>query len=263
MASNLSHKERYEKCYDPQKMKERYFTPESAFYNDTIVQNFNNFIKLFSSGDVKGDSLIALSYGPHIYYTLPACEYFNKITFACSDDKSIQEVQKWLKNEPDALDSSRIIKKICELQGCGDTWTEKKHMLQNKVKTVLKHDSTNRNPLSPVIYPQADCLVLAHYLEHFVTDEKSYCEALKNVSSLLKTGGHLIMSACLEATFFMCGDFKFPIFCLYEGFLKDALKGAGYVILEDYIYHRVAESQYDILDHKYVVVLKARKEREL
>ncbi|XP_078496145.1 nicotinamide N-methyltransferase-like [Lissotriton helveticus] len=262
MASNLNLNELYERFYDPQKMKERYFTPESAFFDDTVVQMFSNYIKLFSSGCVKGDSLIGLSYGPHIYYTLPACEYFNKITFACSEDKSIQEIQKWLKNEPDALDSSRIIKKICELQGSGDTWVEKEHMLKRKVQQLLKHDVMSSNPLSPIIHPQADCLVLAHCLEHFVTDKKTYCEALKNVSSLLKPGGTLIMSALLEATFYTCGDFKFPVLCLDDDFLKDAIKGAGYVIQENYIYLRVAESLYDVVDHKYIFHLKACKERE-
>ncbi|XP_078496142.1 nicotinamide N-methyltransferase-like [Lissotriton helveticus] len=263
MASSSSLKELHERCHDIRKMKGRYLEAESALFDDVVIKLFSNLIKIYSSGDVKGDSLIGLSYGPYIYYTLPACDYFNEITFACSDDNSIQEIQKWLKNEPDALNWSHLIKKICELQGSGDTWTEKEHMLQRKVKGVLKHDVLNCNPLSPVIHPQADCLFLAQCLEHFVTDKKSYCEALKNVSSLLKTGGHLIMSAVLEATFYMCGDFKFPVLCMDEDFLKDALKGAGYVIQESYIHLRKNESLYDITDFKYLIVIKALKEREM
>ncbi|XP_078496146.1 nicotinamide N-methyltransferase-like [Lissotriton helveticus] len=263
MASNLSLNELYERFYDSGPMKGIYLVEESGFFEDFILNTFSNFSKIYSSGEVKGDSLVALSYGPYIHYTLPAFEYFNEITFACADHKSIQEIQKWLKNEPDAVNSSHTIKMICELQGSGDTWTEKEQMLRRKVTRVLKHDVTSCNPLCSVNLPQADCLLLTHCLEHFVTDKKSYCEALKNVSSLLKTGGYLIMSAALEATFYMCGDFKFPIFCLDEDFLKDALKGAGYVIEEYYIFNRKTECLYDILDHKYIVILKARKEREM
>ncbi|XP_078496380.1 nicotinamide N-methyltransferase-like [Lissotriton helveticus] len=261
MASNMNLNELHERFYDPQKMKESYLVQESAFFEDTILKMFSNFINIYSTADVKGDSLIGLSFGPYIYYTLPACEYFNEITFACADDNSIQKIQKWLKKEPDALDWSHIIKKICELQGSGETWNEKECMLKRKVKRVLKHDVTSSNPLSPVILPQADCLLLAHCLEHFVTDKKSFCEALKNISSLLKTGGHLIMSAMLEATFYMCGDFKFPIFYMNEDFLKDALIEAGYDIQEEYIYLRKTESLYDVTDYKYFVVLKAHKTR--
>ncbi|KAJ1196360.1 hypothetical protein NDU88_000231 [Pleurodeles waltl] len=235
----------------------------TAAFKGQAAQHIELGLAAEKKGDVKGDSLIGLSYGPHIYYTLPACEYFNEITFACADDKSIQETQKWLKNEPDAMDWSQIIKMICELQGSGETWIEKQHMLQRKVKRVLEHDVMSSNPFSPITHPKADCLLLAHCIEHFVTDKKSYCDALKNVSSLLKSGGHLIMSAVLGATFYMCGDVKFPVLCMEEAFLKDALRGAGYVIQEDHMYLRKTESLYDMTDYKYGIILKACKEREM
>ncbi|KAJ1196427.1 hypothetical protein NDU88_000298 [Pleurodeles waltl] len=216
-----------------------------------------------NQGDVKGDSLTALCLGPYLQYILPLCNYFNEITFACADDKSIQEIKKWLKNEPDIMDYSHAMKMICELQGRGETLPEVEQMLRKKIRTVLECDVTSRNPLSPVIHPQADCLLLVHCLEHFVTNKKSYCEALKNVSSLVKPGGHLLMITKFCATFFMCGDFRFPIFCLEEGFLKDALKGAGYVIEEDHIYPRKTQSLFDVADFQYFAVLKARKVREI
>ncbi|XP_069065043.1 nicotinamide N-methyltransferase-like [Pleurodeles waltl] len=259
MASSIDLKELYERFYDPRKIGEIYLTPESTFFDDTITQMISNLIKIYSSGDVKGDSLIALSCGHYIHCTVPACEYFNEITFACADGKSIQEIQKWLKNEPDAMDYGQTIKEICKLQGCGETWIEKQHMLQRKLKTVLECDVTSRNPLSPVIHPQADCLLLVHCLENHVTDEKSYCEALTNVSSLLKPGGHLVMCATLEATFYMCVDFKFPLFCMDVSFLKDALTKAGYVIEEDHILPRKVDCLYDVTDYKSFIVLKARK----
>ncbi|XP_069062026.1 nicotinamide N-methyltransferase-like [Pleurodeles waltl] len=259
MASSIDLKELYERFYDPRKIREIYFTPESTFYDDSFTQTFSNLIKIYASGDVKGDSLICLSCGHHIYYALPACEYFNEITFACADGRSIQEIQRWLKNEPDAIDYGETIKEICKLQGCGETWIEKQHMLQTKIKTVLMCDVTSRNPLSPVIHPQADCLLLVHCLENLVTDEKSYCEALTNVSSLLKPGGYLVMCAPLEATFYMCGDFKFPLFCMDASLLKDALTKAGYVIEEDYILNRKVDCLHDVTDYKCAIVLKARK----
>ncbi|XP_078496147.1 nicotinamide N-methyltransferase-like [Lissotriton helveticus] len=263
MATTTSIKELHECFSDTLKTKERYLVSKSDFFDDTITDMFSNFCKIYSSGDVKGDTMIGLSCGPYIYYTLPACKHFNEIIYACSDDKSIQEVKKWLKNEPDAIDWSDAIKKICELQGTGETWIESQDMLQKKVKEVLKCDVTDSNPLSPVTLPQADCLLLAHCLEHFVPDKKSYCEALANVATLLKPGGTLVMSACIEATFYMVGDFKFPILCIDEDFLEEALPKAGFVIDEVNIFHRKAYSLYSIADFKRNVVLKAHKKREM
>ncbi|XP_078496164.1 nicotinamide N-methyltransferase-like [Lissotriton helveticus] len=256
-------KEHHEKFYTAKVFRENFLRQGSSFFENGVAEIFSHFIKIVSSGDVKGENLIVLSFGPFVYFTLPICDNFNEITFACADDNSIQEMQKWLKNEPDALDWSHIMKMICELQGCGEKWIEKQDMLKTKVKPVLKHDVTSCNPLSPVIHPPADCLLLVHCLEHFVTDEKSYCKALNNVSTLLKTGGLLIMTAVLQTTFYMCGDFKFPLLWLEEDFLKDAIKGAGYVIEEFHIYRRHSEKLYDITDYKYIAFLKAHKEREM
>ncbi|KAJ1196435.1 hypothetical protein NDU88_000306 [Pleurodeles waltl] len=263
MAATASLKELHEHFSDMQKAKERYLVTKSAFFDDTITDMFSKFIKIYSSGEVKGDTLIGLCCGAYIYYTLPACKYFNKIIYACSDDKSIQETQKWLKNEPNAIDWSDAIKKISELQGNGEMWKENQCMLQGKVQKVIRCDVTSSNPLSPITEPQADCLLLAHCLEHFVTDKKSYTDALKNVSTLLKPGGHLVMSACLEATFYMVGDFKFPILFMDDGFVKDALTKAGYVIDDVHIFYRKADSLYDIADYKGVIVLKAHKKTEM
>ncbi|XP_078496158.1 nicotinamide N-methyltransferase-like [Lissotriton helveticus] len=263
MACTMNPKELHENHFDPRKALETFFVRDSEFVDDTITEMFSKFFKFTSSGQVKGDSLIVLSIGPFVYDPLPICEYFNEITFACADDKSIQEVQKWWKNEPDAMDFSSIMEWICDLQGSGEKWTEKQQIMQRNIKRVLKFDIMSCNPFSPIIHPQADCLLLAHCVEHFVTDKKSYCKALENVSSLIKPGGHLILFTIFYATFFMCGDFKFPLFCLDEDIMKDALKGAGFVIEEKYINPRKTETLYSITDYKYFVILKARKEHTI
>ncbi|XP_078496382.1 nicotinamide N-methyltransferase-like [Lissotriton helveticus] len=263
MASTMTLKELHEKYFDPRTVLETFYMRDSGFLDDTITETFSKFFKITSSGQVKGDSAIVLSIGPYAHYPLLICEHFNEITFACADDKSIQEIQKWWKNEPDAVDYSHAMKMICDLQGTGEQWTEKQQMLQRKVKRVLNFDVMSSNPLSPIIHPQADCLLLIHCVEHFVKDKKSYCKALENISSLLKPGGHLIMITKFYATFYMCGDYKFPVFCLDEDILKDALKGASFVIEENHIYPRKTETLHSIADYKYFAILKARKERKI
>ncbi|KAJ1196439.1 hypothetical protein NDU88_000310 [Pleurodeles waltl] len=260
MASTMDMREFYENYSDARKVREAYFIQESSFFDDLVTRVFSNFIKCLSSGDVRGDTVLGLSFGPVIFYTLPLCEYFNEINFACPTDKSIQEIKNWLKSVPDALDWSDAAKMICELHGSGGTWIEKQHTLKRKVKSLYKLDVTSRNPLSPIIHPQADCLLLVHCLENLVSDEKSYCEALTNVSSLLKPGGHLLMIAALEATFFMVGDVTFPLLCIDKCFLKDALIGAGYVIEEFHLIPRKLMRLHDRGDYKYFVFLKAKKE---
>ncbi|KAJ1196355.1 hypothetical protein NDU88_000226 [Pleurodeles waltl] len=263
MASGMSLKEMYDKLFDPRKMIERYFEQDNEFVEDSINQIFPAYLRILSSCAVKGGSLIQVSTGPLIQYTIAACEYFDEIIFACLNDKSIEELQKWLKNDPDAMDFSHAMKLFCELQGSSDTWTQKLNIVQEKVKLVCKCDMERRDPLSPTVLPQADCLLLVNSLDLLAKDKKTFCDALKNLSPLLKSGGHLIMVAALEATFYMMGDVKFPYLFLDEALLRNTLKDAGYVIEDHHIYNRKAQCLYDVMDYTSVTILKACKERDI
>ncbi|XP_069062013.1 nicotinamide N-methyltransferase-like [Pleurodeles waltl] len=263
MALNINLMEHYEKCFDPRKLKDTYLCQKSAFLTDAIFQLFPPLLKILSSGAVKGDSLIQITFGPFIQYTLPACKYFTEIFFACPNNKSIQEVKKWLKEDSDALDWSHAIKDICELQGSGETPMECQNMIRRKIKDVFKCDLNKSNPLSPVVLPPADSLLLVHCLEFLTNDKETFCKAMKNVSSLLKPGGHLLMVIDLKTTFFMFGDFKFPVLYIEESPLRSTLNDAGYVIRESHIFHRKTECLYDLTDYGDVMVLYACKEREV
>ncbi|XP_078496402.1 nicotinamide N-methyltransferase-like [Lissotriton helveticus] len=263
MASGMSLKEMYEKLYDPRKLLQRYYEEAGDYVEDTVNQLFPAYLRILSSCAVKGGSMIYICTAPLIHYILPACEYFTEITVACLNDKSIQELQKWVKNEPDAVDCSHAIKLLCELQGSSETWIEKQNMVQQKIKHVCKCDIDRSDPLSPTVLPQADCLLLVSSLEVFTKDKKTYCDGLKNLSSLLKCGGHLIMMAALEATFYMVGDVKFPYLCIDEGFLRNALTDASYVIEEHHIINRKVQCLYDVTDYSSFIIVKARKERDI
>ncbi|KAJ1196364.1 hypothetical protein NDU88_000235 [Pleurodeles waltl] len=253
----------YDELFDPRKLIQGYFVQDNDFVEDSVHELFPAYLRMLSSGAAKGGSLILVSIGPLIHYTIPSSEYFAEITFACLNDKSIEELQKWLKNDPDAMDCSHAIQFFCELQGSSETWIEKKNVIQQKVQNVFKCDIERSDPLSPNVLPKADCLLLVHSLEFFCESKTTFCDALKNLSSLLKPGGHLIMTIGLEATFYMVGDVKFPHLCLNEGFLRDAFTNAGFVIKEHHIYNRKMNSLYDIADYRAVMILKACKESDI
>ncbi|XP_078496197.1 nicotinamide N-methyltransferase-like [Lissotriton helveticus] len=263
MASSVSLKEMYTELFDPRKFLQTYLEQDADYVEDSINQMFPAYLKILSSCAVEGGSLIQASIGPLIHYTIPACEYFTEITFACLNDKSMEELQKWLKNEPDAVDCSNAIKYFCELQGSSETWIEKQKMVQQKIKHVCKCDFDRRDPLFPTVLPQSDCLLLVHSLELLTKDKKTFCDCLKNLSSLLKCGGHLIMITSLEATFYMVGKVKFPYLFMDEGFLRNAFTDAGYVTEEHHISNRKVQCLYDVIDYSAICIVKARKERDI
>ncbi|XP_078496202.1 indolethylamine N-methyltransferase-like [Lissotriton helveticus] len=259
MAYTSDLKELHERLLDPKKLMDIYAGPQSGFREDTVTRMIEALNKTFSLGGVKGQTLIYLSIGPYVLYLLPTCDYFEEIVIGGPTDQCLAEVEKWRTNAPGALDCSHAAQLTCELEGNREAWQEKQNVLQSKMKLVLKYDVRKSNPLCPVVLPQADCLFLKHFLESHVLDKEGFCCALGNVSSLLKEGGHLIIIAGLELTYFMVEDFKFPNLCITEDFVRKALDDACYVIEEIEVMPRSVKHLYDVADYTGILYVNARK----
>ncbi|XP_069473392.1 indolethylamine N-methyltransferase-like [Ambystoma mexicanum] len=260
MASNSTLNDFFEKYFDPRKMMQSYTANESSFFDDTILQLFRPLVKTFSSGGVQGETLIDMSAGLYFQYLFPASEHFKEITITVSSDKTIPEVEKWLRDEPGAVDMSYAAKVVAELQGNLENWIENQNIFRTKVKNVLKYDVRRCNPLYPVVLPQADCLLLTHCLECQVTSTESYSSALKNVLTLLKPGGCLLMIVAIEESFYMIGDIKFPHLCIDVGFVTKELTDNQYVIDEIQVFPRTICSLYDLADYTGIAFINAHKE---
>lgn len=260
MASSCSLKELHHQYLDPDVLIETYFAKESAFLEDTSLQLFPLVCKAFSSGPAKGELLIAMSMVPFFQFALPACDYFRDIYLACSTEKCISAVEKWWRNSPEATDWSHALKATCETEGNREAWTEKQMKFQKTIKQLLQYDVIKSNPFSPTILPPADCLLLVHCLECHVTDKEAFCSAFKNVLSMLKNGGILIMIMVLEQTFYMLGGFKFPHLCIDENFLKKALHDADCVIEELRVLPRRVRQLHDMADYSSIAFVHARKQ---
>nr|XP_005315024.1 nicotinamide N-methyltransferase-like isoform X1 [Chrysemys picta bellii] len=92
------------------------------FGEDTLGEKYLNFAlkhycKTFTSGVVKGDTLIDIGSGPTIHQLLSACESFKEIIASDYTDWNLRELEKWLKNEPEAFDWTPVVKYVCELEG--------------------------------------------------------------------------------------------------------------------------------------------------
>uniref|UniRef100_A0A8C4YHX9 Nicotinamide N-methyltransferase n=1 Tax=Gopherus evgoodei TaxID=1825980 RepID=A0A8C4YHX9_9SAUR len=185
----------------------------------------------FKPDGVKGNTLIRIGAGPTVFELLSACESFKEIIVTNHTDLSCQEMQKWLKKEPGAFDWTPVVKYVCELEGDRKKWAEKEEKLRRTVKQVLECDVTKFNPVTFASLPPADCLLLSQYLGAICKDLSTYRAALKNVSSLLKPGGHLLMVITMKCSHFVTDQNKFPCLFLEKECLEEAVKEAGFDIL--------------------------------
>ncbi|XP_065425100.1 nicotinamide N-methyltransferase-like [Chrysemys picta bellii] len=227
-------KEALEKLFDPKEFLKAYysFDSTSSEKNDILMFLLRNFFKTFILDGVKGNTLIRIGGMPSILELLSACESFTEIIVTQNTDRNCQELQKWLKKEPGAFNWTPLVKYACELEGDRNKWAEKEEKLRRTVKQVLECDVTKFNPVTFASLPPADWLLICHCLEGICNDLSTYRAALKNVSSLLKPGGHLLLVTAMRSNYYMIGQHKVPCLFLEKEVLEEAVKEAGYDILQ-------------------------------
>ncbi|NXP02568.1 NNMT methyltransferase, partial [Thinocorus orbignyianus] len=175
-----------------------------------------------------GKTLIDVGCGPTIYQLLSACERFQEITALDYTDQNRRELEKWLKKEAGAFDWRPVVEYVCELEGGREKWAEKEEKLRKKVKQVLKCDVTKANPTDPVSLPPADCVVSALCLEAACKDLPTFRSALRNMGTLLKPGGHLVMVTVLRETYYAFNNQVFSCLRLEKSMVEEAVEGAGF-----------------------------------
>ncbi|XP_059123794.1 nicotinamide N-methyltransferase [Peromyscus eremicus] len=232
MESGFTSKDTYLSHFNPRDYLEKYYSFGSRHCAESVILRhlLEDLFKIFCLGGVKGDLLIDIGSGPTIYQLLSACESFKEIIVSDYTDQNLQELQKWLKKEPGAFDWSPVVTYVCDLEGNRTKGPEKEEKLRRAIKQVLKCDVTQSQPLGGVSLPPADCLLSTLCLDAACPDLPTYRTALRNLGSLLKPGGFLVMVDALKSSYYMIGEQRFSSLPLGWEAVRDAVEEAGYTI---------------------------------
>ncbi|KAG8443493.1 hypothetical protein GDO86_000014 [Hymenochirus boettgeri] len=247
--------------FDPCCLCETYAGSDRIFNEDAMERIMENVYKKLSSGSVKGDTIIDISAGLFMFQLFVAADYFKDIIMIESSDSSVEEIQKWIKKEPGAIDKSHMAMYACALKGKSTGWKEQEDKLRGAIKQIIKWDIEEENPLGSVVLPQVDCLISVVYLEAVCKDHNMYFKVLKHFSSLLKTGGHLILIAAINATYYMVGQHKFSALKCDEVFVQKAVGDTGFFVKSTDRIERKFDNA--VVDYEYLAFIVAYKEREI
>uniref|UniRef100_A0A803JGG2 Hypothetical protein LOC100127789 Like n=1 Tax=Xenopus tropicalis TaxID=8364 RepID=A0A803JGG2_XENTR len=266
MDTKFTGKDIYQEEFDPWGYLDTYYNLKSGVL---VTDGFLDFAlrklhETFTVHGVKGETLIDIGHGPTIYQDLSACESFKEIIGADYADRSREYFEKTVRNEPGIFDWTSVIQAVCDLEGKGTTVEEKREKLKKTVKKTIKCDVTKSNPVAPLVLPKADCVMAIGCLESACEDLDSYCNALNNISSLLKVGGYLIISEVLNCTTYLFGDKRFSCLSLNEEFMRSAITNTGYAIIDLEVFPRkYDEEQYNLCDYDSNIFVLARKLRDI
>ncbi|KAG8447460.1 hypothetical protein GDO86_014811 [Hymenochirus boettgeri] len=227
---NAELKHYHDEEFDPSGFYKQYIGSNKEFVDDTVEDIMESTYQIFSSGSVKGDTLIDASFGIITFHLFVAADYFKNITLIESSDSTIEATKKWLNKHGDSVEKSHIAAYACSLKKKSTGWKEQEEITKNAIKQILKLDFTSEIPLGSVVYSQADCLISIGYLEISCPDQISYLKILNQFSSLLRTGGHLILFIFLNISYYMIGELKFSALKCDEEFVRKSLTDTGFTI---------------------------------
>ncbi|XP_075459260.1 nicotinamide N-methyltransferase-like [Ascaphus truei] len=257
-----SHKQYHHVDIDPRIILDTYICAENNDLQEEILEYpLKQLYKAFTSGGVSGDTLIDITMGPVILHLLSASEIFKEIIVLDPVETHHKELEMWLKKYPGSFDWSHLSKYVCDMEGKGEDWQEKEDKTRRAVTRVLKCDLTKANPSEPVVLPQVDCLLSCGCLEVFSKHQDEYRSILKNMSSLLKVGGYLLLYGLLNMSYYKLGEHTLHVLTYDEEFLRQALSDTGYIIQSLVVFSSKKKS--DLLDYDHLVFVVARKEREI
>ncbi|XP_069802744.1 nicotinamide N-methyltransferase-like [Dendropsophus ebraccatus] len=267
MSSSLvtfTDKDTYQNIFDPERYLHTYYNPKSGIF---VVDGYLDFAlkklhEYFTTRGVKGKTLIDIGQGPTMYQNLSACEAFDEIIGADYTDRNREYYERSLRNEPGTFDWSNLIQKVCDLEGKGTSVEEKKQKLKNTVKKTLKCDVLKSNPLEPLVLPKVDCVISLGCLGYACSDLDTYRNVLKNLSSLLKIGGNIIIAEVLNCNSYLSGGKRFFSLVLTEEFMRSAITEMGFEIVDlEVSYRKYDKDQFCKYDSSLLVL--ARKVRDV
>lgn len=202
------------------------------YYADIGCENFALLqfaVRAFRSIPPDG-ILLDFGGGPTIYPLIAAADRVREIHFCDYLDKNISEVRRWLQGDPSAFNWREFVKATLELESNSDhtqqAISQRESLVRQRVTRLFKCDANNILPIDdPQVY---DTLVTNFCAESVADCWEQWRKFFRNIVSLLKPNGFLLLSALKGATCYPVGEMLLPAVSIREGDLIQALIEEGF-----------------------------------
>ncbi|CAN7937978.1 unnamed protein product [Ixodes hexagonus] len=188
---------------------------------------------IFESLPDRKRSLLDVGCGPTTYNVFPATKSVQDVVLSDFVPGNRVEVEKWLKNAPDAFDWSCFSESLAKLEGFSDLKQGSEEITartRSAVRKVVPCDVLTPGVLPEEHREKFDVVLSCSCLESACMDEATFRQATQNVGDLVHGKGLLILSGVLGCRHYPVGAVKFPLLYLTPDMVKDAVARAGFRI---------------------------------
>ncbi|XP_077985206.1 indolethylamine N-methyltransferase-like [Glandiceps talaboti] len=233
MADKLYCGDDYHQHFNPASYFDTYYSDPDGHPDERGLVPFmyESLHRVFSKEGVSGDRMIDIGTGPCVYSFISACTKFKEIIASDYSEANRTAVKQWINNEPGSFNWKPIIKRVCNLEGHSDI-EEREQKMRETIKDVIYCDVHQSNPIGNGYHDNPfDCVITLCCLECACTTHDEYIRCLKNVTSLLKSGG-TFFQFIQPLSFYKVEGKAFAGLVADESFIKSASAQADLTNLE-------------------------------
>ncbi|XP_064610919.1 phenylethanolamine N-methyltransferase-like [Liolophura sinensis] len=192
---------------------------------------FDSLQEIYNSGEISGEMLLDVGTGPTVYNLTSAAPHFSNIYLSDFSEVNRNAVWRWLINDPQANDSSHFFEYVSGRQKKGTASSCLEDDLRSRIKGILHCDMTQPNPLFPSMFPPFDAISSSLCLDVVPSGTLvGYQAAAKNVTSLLRPGGWVVLVGSLGCNFYRFGNCRYPAIPMTSSNLKQIWTDIGFTI---------------------------------
>ncbi|XP_013378780.1 nicotinamide N-methyltransferase [Lingula anatina] len=248
--------EEYHSLFDTQAYLKEYYRSDLPHIGYVENRDESKLFTYRALSGVKGEMVLDLGSGPSINNHISAANWFNELIFSDFTASNREALQKWKDGEMDVFDWDPAFKHVAGLEGDEIMWETDKENFRKKMTDIYACDVRKDNPLHPVICEPFDCVTSFFCLEQACGDGTDFEQVIKNVSSLLKDGGVLILGNVLDETRYKIGGVWFRTLGVGKETIIKGVEKAG---LRDIKWYSCQTPEVQFSDATDMYVLVARK----
>ena len=207
---------------------------EGKFMVPWDIECYHSFYKIFrEEWDNTKAVLLQLGAGPCIYDLISAAPYVAEIYHSDYLKCCCDEVLLWRNNDPNAYDwlpYFRHVVNTLEGKHSPHAVVEREELLRSIIKDSFTCDVKQSPMVLPGLSKTPDIICTNFCLEFAIPSNERYTGVLKEVFTMLKPNGFLVMLSNLECTWYAVGGTKFLCVCLTKQDIENALREVGFVV---------------------------------
>lgn len=204
--------------------------------------------------------------GPTIYPLIPAVKKTSEMHFSDYLPSNLNEVRYWLQNKKNQFNWKKFFTTTLRLEGKSKINGEiliRESLIRRKLKHLHFCDAYKKDPLGRDYRKYFDIIDVNFVAESIATSKSVWRQLVKNICSLLKDNGMIIMTAIQEARHYKVGNKNFPAVYVTVEDIKKILLELGFkknsFMIDSVSSEILDEESEDYTGYKGLIFIKAQR----